>query len=52
MRVILNVMGVERGSHRIAVQVLDVHSKVMSKSDPVILYMHRPRVNMGNIPSV
>lgn len=39
--------GVYRGSHTIAVQVLDPSGQVLNTSDSITFFMHRPRVGMG-----
>lgn len=36
--------GVERGTHSIAVQVIDSKAKVIGQSNDVTIHMHRPRV--------
>lgn len=35
-----------RGSHTIAVQVIDVEGNALASSDPITIYMFRPRVGM------
>lgn len=37
---------VYRGAHTVAVQVLDSNGKLITQSDQVTFYMHRPRVGM------
>lgn len=37
---------VKRGSHTIAVQVLDEEGNVLTTSEPITIFMHRPRVGM------
>lgn len=37
---------VYRGAHTVAVQLLDSNGKLISKTEPVTFYMHRPRVGM------
>lgn len=37
---------VKRGSHTIAVQVLDEEGSVLNTSEPITIFMHRPRVGM------
>lgn len=39
--------GVYRGTHSVAVQVVDPSGGVLNTSDPVVFHMHRPRVGMG-----
>jgi hypothetical protein len=39
--------GVERGSHTIAVNVIDSQGAVVATTEKITVYMHRPRVNMG-----
>ncbi len=41
---------VYRGSHTVAVQVLSEDGTVINESEPVTFFMHRPRINMGNVP--
>ena len=38
--------GINRGSHTLAVQILDEQGNVLNTSDSITVYMHRPRVNM------
>lgn len=38
--------GIYRGSHTLAVQVLDSNGNVLATSDAVTIFMHRPRVGM------
>ena len=40
---------INRGTHTLAVQVLDKHGNVILKSKPIKFFMHRPRVNMGGV---
>lgn len=41
---------VNRGSHTIAVQVIDKEGKALATSDAITIYMHRPRVGMVRHP--
>lgn len=38
--------GIYRGTHTMAVQVLNANGDVLGTSDPITIYMHRPRVGM------
>lgn len=38
---------VDRGSHTIAVNVIDSQGEVVATTDKITVYMQRPRVNMG-----
>ncbi|KGP63466.1 hypothetical protein EP47_05615 [Legionella norrlandica] len=38
--------GIYRGSHTIAVQVLNANGEVVKTSESITIYMHRPRVGM------
>lgn len=44
---LFQINGIYRGSHRIAVQVQDEDGNVLLTSEPITIYMHRPRINMG-----
>lgn len=39
--------GIYRGKHTLAVQVLNAAGEVLLTSDPITIFMHRPRVGMG-----
>ncbi|BCA95307.1 hypothetical protein TUM19329_16680 [Legionella antarctica] len=39
--------GIYRGSHELAVQVVSAAGEVLLISDPITVYIHRPRVGMG-----
>jgi hypothetical protein len=43
--------GIYRGSHTIAVQILDTNGEVLKTSPPVTIFMHRPRVGMVKNPA-
>ena len=43
---LFQVTGVYRGSHTIAVQVLDSHGNVLGTSEQIMVYMQQPRVGM------
>ena len=42
--------GIYRGSHTIAVQILDANGEVLKTSPPVTIFMQRPRVGMVKRP--
>lgn len=44
---IFQLNGIYRGSHTISVQALDEGGAVLNTSDPVTVFMQRPRVGMG-----
>ena len=44
---IFELNGIYRGSHTIAVQVLNAHGEVLLISDPITIFMQRPRVGMA-----
>ncbi|MFI4919549.1 MAG: DUF4124 domain-containing protein [Legionellales bacterium] len=39
--------GIYRGSHTIAIQVLDAGGNVLNTSEPITIFMHRPYAGMG-----
>ncbi len=39
---------IHRGEHRLAVQILDERGRVLTTSDPVTVYVHRPSLNSPN----
>ncbi len=43
---VFEVKGMYRGSHTLAVQVVDADGKVIDTSDPITIYVFRPRVGM------
>lgn len=45
---IFELKGIYRGSHTIAVQVVNSEGKVLLTSDAITIYMQQPRVGMGN----
>ena len=47
---VFQLNGVYRGTHTIAVQVLDSGGNVVATSDPITVHVYRPQVNMGNRP--
>ena len=45
---IFELNGIYRGSHTLAVQVVNAAGEVLLTSEPITIYMQRPRVGMGN----
>lgn len=43
--------GVNRGTHTIAVQVISSNGNLLNATDPITIYMHRPRINQSGKPS-
>jgi len=43
--------GINRGTHQIALQVVDGDGKVLIKSRAITIYMHQPRTNMRTQPT-
>ncbi|KTC74886.1 hypothetical protein Lbir_0676 [Legionella birminghamensis] len=43
---------VKRGSHTIAVQIVDAEGNVLNTSEAITIYMQRPRVGMGQVKPV
>lgn len=43
---VFEVNGMYRGAHTLAVQVLDAQGQVIGSSDPISIYVFRPRVGM------
>lgn len=41
-----NIEGIYRGTHSLAVQVIDAAGKPIGESGAVTIFMHRPRINM------
>lgn len=39
--------GIYRGQHTIAVQIINAAGEVLLTSEPITIFMHRPRVGMG-----
>jgi hypothetical protein len=44
---VFQLNGIYRGAHTITVEVLDSNGSVLNTSDPVTIFMQRPRVGMG-----
>ncbi|MCL9684608.1 DUF4124 domain-containing protein [Legionella maioricensis] len=45
---IFELNGIYRGSHTIAVQVVNANGEVLLTSDPITIFMQRPRVGMAH----
>ncbi|QMT60506.1 DUF4124 domain-containing protein [Legionella sp. PC997] len=43
---VFEIKGMYRGSHTLAVQVIDAEGNVLDKSEPITIYVFRPRVGM------
>ncbi|WP_454780937.1 DUF4124 domain-containing protein [Legionella sp. WA2022007384] len=43
---VFEIKGMYRGSHTLAVQVMDAEGNVIDKSEPITIYVFRPRVGM------
>ncbi len=39
--------GIERGAHRLELQLIDKHGALVSRSSSITVFMQRPRINMG-----
>jgi hypothetical protein len=44
---LFQLSGIYRGSHTIAVQIIDANGTVLETSDSITVYMQNPRVGMG-----
>jgi len=40
----------DRGSHNIAIHIVNSNGEPLAKSEQITIHMHRPRVGMGKIP--
>lgn len=43
---VFQLSDINRGAHTIAAQIVSPDGKTVSQSDPITIYMHRPRVGM------
>lgn len=46
-RLISHLKGVERGAHRLELQLIDKQGTLINCSDPISIFMQRPRIDMG-----
>lgn len=44
---LFQLSGIYRGAHTLGVQIVDASGSVLDTSDPITIYMFRPRVGMG-----